>query len=142
MEKNAKIYVAGHRGMVGSAIVRELERQGYTNIITRTHKELDLTRQEAVEAFFADEKPEYVFLAAAKVGGIVANESALADFMYNPQIQIFAEFETKRPFFECSFKTKRSKKDLHATRTTEPEIRAKITLFRAWALSSTIQQAI
>lgn len=61
---------------------------------------------------------------------------------YNPQIQIFAEFETKRPFFESSFKTKRPKKDLHATRTTKPEIRAKITLFRAWALSSTIQQAI
>ena len=72
MEKNAKIYVAGHRGMVGSAIVRELQRQGYTNIITRTHKELDLTRQDAVEEFFAQEKPEYVFLAAAKVGGIVA----------------------------------------------------------------------
>ena len=62
--------------------------------------------------------------------------------IYNPQIQIFAEFETKRPFFESSFKTKRPKKDLHATRTTKPEIRAKITLFRAWALSSTIQQAI
>ena len=61
MEKNAKIYVAGHRGMVGSAIVRELERQGYTNIITRTHKELDLCRQDAVEEFFAAEKPEYVF---------------------------------------------------------------------------------
>ena len=74
MEKNAKIYVAGHRGMVGSAIVRELERQGYTNIITRTHKELDLTRQDAVERFFAEEKPEYVFLAAAgpyrPVGGV------------------------------------------------------------------------
>ena len=83
MAKDAKIYVAGHRGMVGSAIVRELERQGYTNIITRTHKELDLTRQEAVEAFFAQEKPEYVFLAAAKVGGIVANQEALADFMYD-----------------------------------------------------------
>lgn len=62
MEKNAKIYVAGHRGMVGSAIVRELERQGYTNIITRTHKELDLCRQDVVEKFFAEEKPEYVFL--------------------------------------------------------------------------------
>lgn len=83
MEKNAKIYVAGHRGMVGSAIVRELQRQGYTNIITRTHKELDLTRQDAVEEFFAQEKPEYVFLAAAKVGGIVANQEALADFMYD-----------------------------------------------------------
>ena len=86
MEKNAKIYVAGHRGMVGSAIVRELERQGYTNLITRTHAELDLCRQDAVEAFFATEKPEYVFLAAAKVGGIVANQSALADFMYDNMI--------------------------------------------------------
>lgn len=86
MEKNAKIYVAGHRGMVGSAIMRELQRQGYTNIITRTHKELDLTRQETVERFFAEEKPEYVFLAAAKVGGIIANQSALADFMYENMI--------------------------------------------------------
>jgi len=83
MDKNAKIYVAGHRGMVGSAIVRELQRQGYTSIIMRTHKELDLCRQEAVEAFFAREQPEYVFLAAAKVGGIVANSEALADFMYD-----------------------------------------------------------
>ena len=82
MEKDAKIYVAGHRGMVGSAIVRELNRQGYTRIVTRTHAELDLTRQDAVEAFFAAERPEYVFLAAAKVGGIVANQSAQADFMY------------------------------------------------------------
>ena len=83
MEKNSKIYVAGHRGMVGSAIVRELERQGYTNIITRTHAELDLIDQQAVNGFFAVEKPEYVFLAAAKVGGIEANQSALADFMYD-----------------------------------------------------------
>lgn len=83
MEKEAKIYVAGHRGMVGSAIVRELQRQGYTNIITRTHSELDLCRQEQVERFFAQEKPEYVFLAAAKVGGIIANHTALADFMYD-----------------------------------------------------------
>ncbi len=82
MEKSAKIYVAGHRGMVGSAIVRELERQGYTNIITRTHAELDLTRQNEVEEFFATEKPEYVFLAAAKVGGIAANAANPADFMY------------------------------------------------------------
>ena len=82
MEKGSKIYVAGHRGMVGSAIVRELERQGYTNIITRTHRELDLLRQEEVERFFEEERPEYVFLAAAKVGGIIANQSALADFMY------------------------------------------------------------
>ena len=82
MEKDSKIYVAGHRGMVGSAIVRALQREGYTNIITRTHSELDLCRQQQVEAFFAAEKPEYVFLAAAKVGGIVANSNALADFMY------------------------------------------------------------
>ena len=68
--------------MVGSAIVRELERQGYTNIITRTHAQLDLTRQDAVEKFFAEERPEYVFLAAAKVGGIEANDTAPADFMY------------------------------------------------------------
>ena len=80
MEKSSKIYVAGHRGMVGSAILRELQRQGYTHIVTRTHAELDLCRQEAVEKFFAEEKPEYVFLAAAKVGGIVANQNALADF--------------------------------------------------------------
>ena len=86
MKKDAKIYVAGHRGMVGSAIVRELERQGYTNIIPRAHKELDLTRQEAGEACFAQEKPAYVFLAAAKVGGIVANQNALADFMYDNMV--------------------------------------------------------
>lgn len=82
MEKSSKIYVAGHRGMVGSAIVRELKRQGYNNIITRTHAELDLCRQADVEKFFAETKPEYVFLAAAKVGGIIANSEALADFMY------------------------------------------------------------
>ena len=86
MQKDAKIYVAGHRGMVGSAIVRELQRQGYTNIVTRTHSELDLCRQADVEAFFEAEKPEYVFLAAAKVGGIVANQNALADFMYDNMI--------------------------------------------------------
>lgn len=86
MEKDSKIYVAGHRGMVGSAIVRELERQGYRNLVTRTHRELDLCRQEQVEAFFAAEKPEYVFLAAAKVGGIVANQNALADFMYENMV--------------------------------------------------------
>ncbi|MBQ1325512.1 MAG: GDP-L-fucose synthase [Solobacterium sp.] len=86
MEKNAKIYVAGHRGMVGSAIVRELNRQGYHNIVTRTHKELDLIDQQAVEAFFEAEKPEYVFLAAAKVGGIGANSDAPADFMYDNMV--------------------------------------------------------
>ena len=75
MEKNAKIYVAGHRGMVGSAIVRELQRQGYNNLVFRTHKELDLKRQEPVEEFFKAEKPDYVFMPAGKVGGIIANQN-------------------------------------------------------------------
>ena len=82
MQKDSKIFVAGHRGMVGSAIYRELVRQGYKNIIVRSHSELDLMRQEETEKFFAQERPEYVFLAAAKVGGIAANSQALADFMY------------------------------------------------------------
>lgn len=86
MKKDSKIYVAGHNGMVGSAIVRELKKQGYNNLILRTHKELDLTRQDAVEKFFELEKPEYVFVAAAKVGGIGANSVALADFMYDNMI--------------------------------------------------------
>ena len=83
MNLDAKIYVAGHRGLVGSAIVRNLEDKGYTNIICRTHKELDLTNQEAVRTFFEQERPEYVFLAAAKVGGIHANNTYPADFIYN-----------------------------------------------------------
>ncbi|MBD5282753.1 MAG: GDP-L-fucose synthase [Bacteroides sp.] len=82
MQKNDKIFVAGHRGMVGSAIVRRLRALGYDNIITRTHAELDLTRQQDVEEFFAAEKPDFVFLAAAKVGGIGANSAQPADFMY------------------------------------------------------------
>lgn len=82
MDSNSRIYVAGHRGMVGSAIVRELESKGYVNIIKRTHSDLDLTRQEDVERFFSQEKPEYVFLAAAQVGGIGANSARPADFMY------------------------------------------------------------
>ena len=86
MEKDAKIYVAGHRGMVGSAIVRALKKQGYANILMRTSKELDLRRQDQIEAFFATEKPEYVFLAAAKVGGIMANSEHPADFMYDNMI--------------------------------------------------------
>ncbi len=86
MDKNAKIYVAGHRGMVGSAIVRELKKQGYENLVLRTSAELDLRRQEMVERFFEAEKPEYVFLAAAKVGGIAANAEAKADFMYDNMI--------------------------------------------------------
>lgn len=88
MEKNAKIYIAGHRGMVGSAIYRKLEKEGYTNIITRVSSELDLRIQSDVADFFGQEKPEYVFLAAAKVGGIVANNTYRADFLYeNLQIQ-------------------------------------------------------
>lgn len=86
MNKTSKIYIAGHQGMVGSAILRELQKQGYTNILTRTHSQLDLCRQSDVEKFFACEQPEYVFLAAAKVGGILANEQALADFMYDNMI--------------------------------------------------------
>ena len=82
MKADSKIYVAGHHGMVGSAIVRELQRQGYNNIIVRTHSELDLLNQQAVNDFFTMEYPEYVFLAAAKVGGIVANSQALTDFLY------------------------------------------------------------
>ncbi len=89
MKKNSKIYVAGHRGLVGSAIVRELERQGYSNILKRTRAELDLLDQAATESFFAKEKPEYVFCAAAKVGGIWANKNKKAEFIYeNLQVQI------------------------------------------------------
>ena len=88
MEKNSKIYVAGHRGLVGSAIVRGLKAKGYTNVIGRTHKELDLMDNVAFEEFFKTEKPEYVFLAAAKVGGIYANSTYPADFIFqNLQIQ-------------------------------------------------------
>lgn len=83
MDKHASIYVAGHNGMVGSAIVRRLEAEGYTHIIKRTSEELDLRRQTEVEAFFAEEKPEFIFLAAAKVGGIIANSTYQADFMYD-----------------------------------------------------------
>ena len=88
MEKHSRIYVAGHRGLVGSAIVSNLEAKGYTHVTGKTHKELDLLDQEAVKAFFESERPEYVFLAAAKVGGIVANNTYRADFIYeNLQIQ-------------------------------------------------------
>ena len=83
MDKAAKIYVAGHRGLVGSAIVRELEREGYRNLILRTSAELDLRDQQACSSFFQDARPEYVFLAAAKVGGIVANNSYPAEFIYD-----------------------------------------------------------
>jgi len=83
MEKNSKIFVAGHRGLVGSAIYRKLQAEGYTNLVIRTSSELDLREQLAVKNFFAEEKPEYVFLAAAKVGGIIANAQAPADFTYD-----------------------------------------------------------
>ena len=105
MNLDAKIYVAGHRGLVGSAIVRNLEAKGYKNIICRTHKELDLTNQEAVRRCFEEEKPEYVFLAAAKVGGIHANNTYPADFIYenlmiqNNVIKAAHDFEVKKLLF-------------------------------------------
>lgn len=83
MEKHSKVYVAGHKGMVGSAIARKLQAEGFTNLVFRTSAELDLRNQQAVEQFFATEKPEYVFLAAAKVGGILANNQYKADFLYD-----------------------------------------------------------
>ena len=88
MDKQAKIYVAGHRGLVGSAVVRRLQRDGYRNLVLRTHDELDLIDHAAVKAFFDRERPEYVFMAAAKVGGIMANNTQPAEFIYqNLQIQ-------------------------------------------------------
>ena len=99
MNRDSKIYVAGHRGMVGSAIVRELKKRGYENIVVRSHDELNLLRQADTEAFFAKEKPEYVFLAAARVGGIGANSNYPADFMYENMMiamnVIHAAFENK-----------------------------------------------
>ncbi|MDE6959045.1 MAG: NAD-dependent epimerase/dehydratase family protein, partial [Helicobacter apodemus] len=82
MKKDSKIYVAGHRGLVGSAIIKELQRRGYTNIVVKTHQELDLTNQSEVAEFFALTKPDYVFLSAAKVGGILANNTYRAEFIY------------------------------------------------------------
>ncbi len=82
MDRKSKIYIAGHKGLVGSAFIKKLKNSGYNNIITKTHLELDLTRQEEVEKFFEKEKPEYVFLAAAKVGGIYANNTYKAEFIY------------------------------------------------------------
>lgn len=99
MQKDSKIYIAGHRGMVGSAIVRLLEKKGYTNIITRTSKELDLREQVQVREFFQTEKPQFVILAAAKVGGIQANNIYRADFIYDNIIMeanvIHQAYETK-----------------------------------------------
>lgn len=105
MNKDDKIYVAGHRGMVGSAIKRRLEKEGYTNIIVKTSKELDLTNQAKVDEFFSVEKPDYVFLAAAKVGGIHANNTYPADFIYdnlmiqNNVIKAAHDFEVKKLLF-------------------------------------------
>lgn len=105
MEKNSKIYVAGHRGLVGSAIVRNLKGKGYTNIIGRNHKELNLANQLAVRKFFEEEKPEYVFLAAAHVGGINANNTCPADFIYenleiqNNIIKAAHDYKTKKLLF-------------------------------------------
>lgn len=105
MKKNSKIYVAGHRGLVGSAIVRNLKEKGFNNIIYRTHKELDLTNQNEVRKFFEEERPEYVFLAAAKVGGIHANNTYPADFIYenlmiqNNVIKASHDFEVKKLLF-------------------------------------------
>lgn len=105
MNKDSKIYVAGHRGLVGSAIVRNLKAKGYTNIILKTHSELDLTKQVEVRKFFEEEKPEYVFLAAAKVGGIHANNTYPADFIYenleiqNNVIKAAHDFKTKKLLF-------------------------------------------
>ncbi len=105
MNKNSKIYVAGHRGLVGSAIVRNLKEKGFNNIICRTHKELDLTNQNEVRKFFEEERPEYVFLAAAKVGGIHANNTYPADFIYenlmiqNNVIKAAHDFEVKKLLF-------------------------------------------
>ena len=105
MNKNSKIYVAGHRGLVGSAIVKNLQSKGYTNLVYRTHKELDLTNQNEVEKFFQSEKPEYVILAAAKVGGIVANNTYRADFIYenlaiqNNVIHNAYKYEVKKLLF-------------------------------------------
>jgi len=105
MDRNAKIYVAGHKGLVGSAIVRNLKKRGYKNIITRTHRELDLKNQKAVEEFWREEEPEYVYLAAAKVGGILANDQYPADFIYenlmiqNNVIKAAHDFNAKKLLF-------------------------------------------
>ncbi|MFW6135171.1 MAG: NAD-dependent epimerase/dehydratase family protein, partial [Elusimicrobiota bacterium] len=83
LQKEAKIYVAGHRGLVGSALMRKLKQEGYNNVVTRTSSELDLIRQKPTEEFFKQEQPDYVFLAAAKVGGIMANKTYKAEFIYD-----------------------------------------------------------
>ena len=89
MEKDSRIYVAGHRGLVGSAVQRELQRQGFTNVIGRTHAELDLLDANAVRKFYAKEKPQFVFVAAAKVGGILANNNQPAEFLHGGSACLF-----------------------------------------------------
>jgi Nucleoside-diphosphate-sugar epimerases len=101
MKEHDKIYVAGHKGLVGSAIVRKLKNEGFDNIVTRTHEELDLTKQAEVKSFFESEKPDYVFMAAAKVGGIQANREALDQFMY---INTLIEFNTIMNAFHSGVK--------------------------------------
>lgn len=101
MHKKAKIYIAGHRGMAGSAIKRNLESKGYTNLITRKHSELDLTNQQSVNDFFEIERPEYVFLAAAKVGGILANSTYPAEFIYE---NIMIEANVIHAAYKCGVK--------------------------------------
>ena len=101
MEKTSKIYVAGHRGLVGSAIVRKLKKEGFQNIVVRNHSELDLMDQRAVESFFGEERPDYVFMAAAKVGGIQANREALDQFLY---INTMIEFNTIMAAFHAGVK--------------------------------------
>ena len=102
MKQNSKIYVAGHRGLVGSAIVRQLEAEGYSNFVFRTHKELDLVNQIQVNDFFAAEKPDFVFLAAAKVGGIHANNEYPAEFIYKNMMME----ATNEPIMEQKLKDK------------------------------------
>lgn len=94
MDKKSKIYVAGHRGLVGSTLLKRLHEGGYANLVTRSSKDLDLRRQSDVEAFFDQERPDYVFLAAAKVGGILANNTFKADFIYD-NLMIAANVDRK-----------------------------------------------
>ena len=101
MKQSDKIFVAGHRGLVGSAIIRKLKSKGFNNIVTRTHNELDLTDQKAVLQFFSEEKPDYVFMCAAKVGGIQANREALDQFLY---INTMIEFNTIMAAFQNDVK--------------------------------------
>ena len=120
MEKNAKIYVAGHHGLVGSAIWKNLQNKGYTNLVGRTHKELDLLDSVSVRQFFDEEQPEYVFLAAAFVGGIMANSIYRADFIYkNLQIQQNVIGES-----ECYFHIVCRESDSSQGRRSEPLRRA------------------